>query len=59
MRLIFFPERWKFHVDTKNAKKISQKVHGFLDKLIWIGNAKFSVTTRILIVSTQRVNKQS
>ena len=46
MRLIFFPERWKFHVDTKNAKNISQKVHGFLDKLIWIGNAKFSLLLR-------------
>ena len=46
MRLIFFPERWKFHVDTKNAKNIPQKVHGLLDKLIWIGNAKFSLLLR-------------
>ena len=38
----FFSEHWKFHIDTKNAKKRSQKVCGFLDNWIWIGNRKFS-----------------
>ena len=30
----FFSEHWKFHVDTTNAKRISQNVNGFLDNLI-------------------------
>ena len=30
----FFSEHWTFHVDTKNAKKMEQKVYGFLDNLI-------------------------
>ena len=34
MTLIFFSEHWKFHVDTKNGKKTSQKVYGFLDSFI-------------------------
>ena len=31
------------------------KVYGFLDNLIWIGKGKFSITTRILVVGSQRV----
>ena len=46
MRLIFVSERWKFNVDSKNAEKISQKVSGFLDNLIWIGNDKFCLLIR-------------
>ena len=38
-----FSEYWKFHVDTGNAKKILQKVYGFLDNLISIGKGKFSL----------------
>ena len=39
----FFSEHCKFNLDSKNAKKISQKIHGFLDNLIWIGYGKFSL----------------
>ena len=30
----FFFIHWNLHVDTKNFKKISQKVYGYLDNLI-------------------------
>ena len=47
MRLIFvFSEHWTFHVDTKNAKKMEQKVYGFLDNLISIANSKISLLLR-------------
>ena len=46
MRLIFFSENWKFNVNSKNAKKIPQKIYGFLDNLIWIGKGKFSLLLR-------------
>ena len=46
MGLIFFSERLKLNVDSKNAEKISQKVSGFLDNLIWISNDKFCLLIR-------------
>ena len=30
----FFSEQRKFNLDSKNGKKIRQKIHGFLDNLI-------------------------
>ena len=42
----FFAEHWKFNVDCKNAKKMQQKIYGFIDNLISIGNVKFSVLLR-------------
>ena len=42
----FSSEHWKFNVDSKNAKKMQQKINGFLDNLIWIGNGKFSLLLR-------------
>ena len=60
MKLIFVSEHWKFNVDSRNAKKMQQKIYGFLDNLIWIGNGKFSlITTRILVIGSQRVNRSS
>ena len=60
MRLIFFlfffffSKHWIFKVDSKTAKKkAQQEIFGFLDNYIWIGNGKFSVTTRILVVGSQ------
>ena len=38
-----FSEDWKLNVDFKVAKEIQEKIYGFLDSLIWIGNAKFSL----------------
>ena len=46
MSLIFASERWKFHVDTKNIKKIFQEGYGFFYNLIWIGNGRFSLLLR-------------
>ena len=46
MRVMFFSEHWKFNVDSKIAKKIPEKIYGFLDNLIWIGNGKFSLLLR-------------
>ena len=43
---MFFSDHWKFHLDTKSAKKISQKCYGFFVNLIWIGNGKFSLLLR-------------
>ena len=43
MRLDLFSENWKFNVDSKMAKKMQQKISGFLDNLILIGNGKFSL----------------
>ena len=43
---MFFSENWKFNVDSKIAKKIPEKIYGFLDNLIWIGNGKFSLLLR-------------
>ena len=46
---MFFSERCKLIVDAKNAsnnqkkKKKSEKIDGFLDNLIWIGNRKVSL----------------
>ena len=43
----FFPEHWKFHVDSKNKKKKNQQnFFIFLDNLISIGNGKFSQLIR-------------
>ena len=42
----FFSKHWKLHVDTKNAKSISERVYSFLDNLIWMGNRKFSLLLR-------------
>ena len=42
----FFSKHWKFIVDCKNAKKMSQKICGFSDSLIYVGNAKFSLLIR-------------
>ena len=61
MRLIFSTPHWKFHVYTKNAKKVSQKVSGFFDNVIWGGNGKLSLllreysrlTVRLLTSSTK------
>ena len=44
--LFFFSERGKFHVDTKNGKTMQQKVYGFLDHVISMGNRKFSLLLR-------------
>ena len=46
MRLMFFSENWKFNVASKIAKKMPEKVYGFLDNFIWIGNGKFSLLLR-------------
>ena len=46
MRLIFVLKHWKTYSDSKNAKKMQQKIDGFLDNLIWIGNGKFSLLLR-------------
>ena len=46
MRLALFSEHWKFNVASKNAKKMQQKIPGFLDNLIGIGNGKFSLLVR-------------
>ena len=42
----FFPGHWKFHLDSKNAKKIQQIISDFLDKLISMSNGKFSQLIR-------------
>ena len=42
----FLSEHWEFHVDKENLKEISQKIYGFLDNLISIGNGKFSLLLR-------------
>ena len=42
----FFSERGKFLVDTKNGKKMQQKVYGFLDHVISMDNRKFSLLLR-------------
>ena len=42
----FFSEHWKFNVGCKKAKKMQQKIDGFIDNLIWIGNVKFSLLLR-------------
>ena len=44
----FFSKHWKFIVDCKNAKKMSQKIYGFSDSLIYVGNSKFSLLIREL-----------
>ena len=46
MRLIFFSELWRFIVDCKNAKKMSQNIYGFSDSLIYVRNDKFSLLIR-------------
>ena len=46
MKLIFLSEHWKFNVNSKNAKELQQKLYGFLDNLIWIGNGKLSLLLR-------------
>ena len=33
MRLVFFSKHWKFNSDSKNIKKMQQKIYGFLDNL--------------------------
>ena len=43
MQLDLFSEHWKFNVDSKNAKKIPQKISGFLENLISIRHGKFSL----------------
>ena len=42
----FFSEHWEFNPDSKNAKKMLQKVYRFLDNLIWIGAGKFFLLLR-------------
>ena len=46
MRLIFFLKHWKFNFDAQNAKKMQQKIDGFLDNLALFGNCKFSLFIR-------------
>ena len=46
MRLIFVSKHWKFFVHSKNAIKLSQKIFGFSDTLIYVGNSKFSPLIR-------------
>ena len=46
MRLIYFSKYQEFYVDTKNEKETSQKVDGFLDNLISIGNCNISLLLR-------------
>ena len=46
MKLIFSTDHLKFHVDTKNAKNRSQKVYGFFDNVIRVGNGKLSLLLR-------------
>ena len=46
MRLIFVSKHWKFIVDFKNAKKMWEKIFGFSDSLIYVGNCKFSLLIR-------------
>ena len=46
MRLILFPEHWKYHLYLKHASAIRQRIYGFLDSLIWIGNRKFFLILR-------------
>ena len=45
MSLIFLKKKkWsKFDEDFRNAMKISEKVFGFLDHIIWIAWGKFSL----------------
>ena len=42
----FFSKQWKFIVHSKNAKKMLQKIQGFSNNLIYVGNGKFSVLIR-------------
>ena len=46
MRLMFFSKLWKFLVDSKNAKKMSQKIYSLSDSLIYFGYSKFSLLIR-------------
>ena len=47
MRLIFVSKHWKFVVDSENVKKkMQQKIFGFSDSLIYVGNGKFSPLIR-------------
>ena len=39
----FFSKHCKFNSNSKNAKKMQQKIYGFLDNLAEFGNAKFSL----------------
>ena len=44
---LFFSEHWKFNVDSENPKKKNaEKIYGFSDNLILIGNGKFSLWLR-------------
>ena len=56
-----FFEHWKLNVHSEiTKKKLPEKGYGLLDNLIYIGTGKIlSITTRILVVGSQRVNKQS
>ena len=42
----FFLKQWKFNSDSKNAKKLPQKIDDFLDNLAEFGNGKFSLLIR-------------
>ena len=46
MRVIFFWKCWKFDLDLKNVKIISQKVFCFSDKCVWIRCIKMSLLRR-------------
>ena len=46
MRLMFFSEHCKFNADSKIEKKNPEKIYGFLDNFIWVGNGKFSLLLR-------------
>ena len=41
MKLIFVSKHWKFIVDLKNERKMQEKIDGFSDNLISVGNGKF------------------
>ena len=38
-----FAKQWKIHIDSKYLSTITEKIYGFLDRLIGNGNGKFSL----------------
>ena len=46
MRHFFFSKHWKVNFDSKNAKKMQQKIDGFLDNFAEFGNGTFSLLIR-------------
>ena len=53
MSLISVSEHFKFHVDTKNLKKLWQKSYGCFDNLIWVGNGKLSLLPPVNVLSSR------